>query len=69
MDNEDTAREEKTSSSSATLPNSSGGSDSISVSHMSVLSYDSIVSGDAISMDNHEVYVAAGDIRYWFVYT
>uniref|UniRef100_F7BIS1 Phosphatidylinositol 4-kinase beta n=1 Tax=Ciona intestinalis TaxID=7719 RepID=F7BIS1_CIOIN len=30
---------------------------------MSVLSLDSIVSGDALSIDSHEVYIAAGDIR------
>nr|XP_002119556.1 phosphatidylinositol 4-kinase beta-like isoform X1 [Ciona intestinalis]XP_018667054.1 phosphatidylinositol 4-kinase beta-like isoform X2 [Ciona intestinalis] len=38
-------------------------SDSVSVSRMSVLSLDSIVSGDALSIDSHEVYIAAGDIR------
>nr|CAB3264848.1 phosphatidylinositol 4-kinase beta-like [Phallusia mammillata] len=38
-------------------------SDSVSLSRMSVLSLDSIVSGDAVSIDSHEVYIAAGDIR------
>uniref|UniRef100_H2Z9X0 Phosphatidylinositol 4-kinase beta n=1 Tax=Ciona savignyi TaxID=51511 RepID=H2Z9X0_CIOSA len=38
-------------------------SDSVSISRMSVLSLDSIVSGDAVSIDSHEVYIAAGDIR------
>ncbi|XP_076811738.1 phosphatidylinositol 4-kinase beta-like isoform X2 [Clavelina lepadiformis] len=43
--------------------NAESSSDSVSVSRMSVLSLDSIISGDAVSIDSHEVYFAAGDIR------
>ena len=43
--------------------NTESSSDSVSVSRMSVLSLDSIVSGDGVSLDSHEVYVAASDIR------
>ncbi|XP_039261077.2 phosphatidylinositol 4-kinase beta-like [Styela clava] len=46
-----------------TISNSNSGSDSISVSHLSVLSIDSIVSNDTLSVESQEIYVAAGDIR------
>lgn len=39
------------------------GGDSVSVSRMSVLSIESIVSGDCVSIDSHEMYIQAGDVR------
>lgn len=46
-----------------TISNSNSGSDSISISHLSVLSIDSIISNDTISVESQEIYIAAGDIR------
>ena len=43
--------------------NQQQGGDSCSISRMSMLSIDSIVSGDCISMDSREIYVPAIDIR------
>ena len=48
--------------------NQQQGGDSCSISRMSMLSIDSIVSGDCISMDSREIYVPAIDIRFIYNY-